>query len=121
MHGKAHTLIGKHGGSTADKASYTQYCASEHRVLQTPPPLDPRSDDTPDLKCVQFEHCSRQYLRLDAHSDIGLSWYLSILSFKQPIEELIRDESDPSDPSDTNAVTWHTTMLATFSLTIPGL
>ncbi|KAJ5415960.1 hypothetical protein N7465_004655 [Penicillium sp. CMV-2018d] len=57
-------------------------------------------------------------IRLDAHSDIGLSWYLSILSFKQTIEELNRDEYDPSNTSNTNAVTWYTTMLATFPLTI---
>ena len=34
---------------------------------------------------------------LTPHSDIGLFWYLSILSFGQTTEELIWDEYDPSD------------------------
>ncbi|KAJ5597561.1 hypothetical protein N7537_007645 [Penicillium hordei] len=117
-HGKAHNLVGKRGGDAANKASYAQYCSSGRHFLQIPPPLDPHGDGTPHPKCVKFEHCSRQNLRLATNSDTGLPWYLSILSFKRTIEDLIRNEYDHSD---TNTVTWYTAMLATFPLTIPEL
>ncbi|KAJ5848407.1 hypothetical protein N7455_012364 [Penicillium solitum] len=68
-------------------------------------------DGIPHPKRVKFEYCSGENLRLAANSDSGLPWYLSILSFKQTIEELIRNEYDYSD---TNTVIWYTAMLATF-------
>ncbi|KAJ6189582.1 hypothetical protein N7519_004490 [Penicillium mononematosum] len=116
-HGSAHNLVGERDGSAADeaKASYAQYCSYRRRFLQVPPPLGPRSDGTPHPKRIQFEHCARQHLRLDIHSDFGLPWYMSVLSFKETIEGLIRDECDHSDA---NIVAWYTTMLATFPLTI---
>ncbi|KAG0159850.1 hypothetical protein Pdw03_0943 [Penicillium digitatum] len=44
--------------------------------------------------------------------------YLSVSSYKQVIEELIRDERDHSE---TYIATWYAAMLATFPLTVPGL
>ncbi|CRL21059.1 unnamed protein product [Penicillium camemberti] len=92
-YGKAHALVGKRG---------------ENAMMVV----------TPHSKRVKSEHCSRQNLHLAANFDSGLHWYLSIISFKQPIKELIRNEYGHSD---TNTVTWYTAMLATFPLIIPGL
>ncbi|KAJ6149221.1 hypothetical protein N7471_000420 [Penicillium samsonianum] len=117
-HGAAQNLVRKRGPSAPENASYIEHCLSERQFLELPPPLNPRSDGTPHPKRVQFEHSSRQHLRLSPHADFGLAWYHIVLRFKHTIEELIRDEFDHSDP---NIVTWYNTMLVTFPLTIPVL
>ncbi|KAJ5868629.1 hypothetical protein N7534_003182, partial [Penicillium rubens] len=111
FHGSAHNLVGELGGSAVILFFSAWF-------LAVPPPLGPRSDGTPHPKRIQFEHCARQYRRLDIHSDFGLPWYMSVRSFKEIIEELIRDNFDHSDA---NIVAWYTTMLATFPFTIPLL
>lgn len=98
-----------------DKASYTWYCSISCKFHLR---LIPLVVVTPHSKRVKSEHCSRQNLHLAANFDSGLHWYLSIISFKQPIKELIRNEYGHSD---TNTVTWYTAMLATFPLIILGL
>ncbi|OQE01966.1 hypothetical protein PENSOL_c003G02217 [Penicillium solitum] len=108
--GRAHTLVGKRF-ENAMSLSHLLLSSYTRHFLKVPPLLDPPSDGTPHPKRVKFEYCSGENLRLAANSDSGLPWYLSILSFKQTIEELIRNEYDYSD---TNTVIWYTAMLATF-------
>lgn len=46
------------------------------------------------IMVLRTKSASNSSIRLNTNSDIGLSWYLSVLSCKKTIEEFIRDEYD---------------------------
>ncbi|KAK4865146.1 hypothetical protein LT330_001769 [Penicillium expansum] len=46
------------------------------------------------IMVLRTKSASNSNIRLNTNSDIGLSWYLSVLSCKKTIEEFIRDEYD---------------------------
>ncbi|OQE08804.1 hypothetical protein PENVUL_c008G05928 [Penicillium vulpinum] len=115
-HAETHALNARKLG--LDKSAYIQYCATERSLMQKPAPLGARPDGTLHPKSAQFAHRALENLRLDPNSDVSLPWYLSVLSFRQTILDMIKDEFDHCEPA---IATWYASMLETFPVPTPGL
>ncbi|KAJ6162922.1 hypothetical protein N7497_002901, partial [Penicillium chrysogenum] len=115
-YGSAHNLVGELSGSAADKvkALYAQYYSSRRGFLQFRLRLVPVALV---LRTLSASNSSIMLANTVVLISI-LTLYISVRSFKEIIEELIRDKFDHSDA---NIVAWYTTMLATFPFTIPLL
>ncbi|KAJ5971986.1 uncharacterized protein N7479_001904, partial [Penicillium vulpinum] len=114
-HAETHALNARKLG--LDKSAYIQYCATERSLMQKPAPLGARPDGTLHPKSAQFAHRALENLRLDPNSDVSLPWYLSVLSFRQTILDMIKDEFDHCEPA---IATWYASMLETFPVPTPG-
>ncbi|KAJ5206216.1 hypothetical protein N7491_003163 [Penicillium cf. griseofulvum] len=60
-------------------------------LMQRPAPLNSRPGGTSYPKIAQFAHRALENLRLDVNSNDGLPWYASVLSFRQTIQDLVKD------------------------------